>query len=233
MKRISTSIFALIIGVNAFAQSNFHKISLGIGGGGTHTFTDVQKHDFALAGYGTFDYHFTPFFSLGAELQKGELAGGDLQSDPYERQFINKYMSATFNGKLALGAFIDYDRNGFSNFIKDLYIGAGAGFVSNKMKSIARYQESTGYKFPGLDNSTDVTFPFNLGINYYFKSNSGIPKVALNLNLQSNLTVGEGLDGYDDSSVKFKNNNPDIYNFYSIGLKYHFGQIGISKRNLN
>lgn len=52
----------------------------------------------------------------------------------------------------------------------------------------------------------------------------------MNINLQSNLTIGEGLDGYDDSPVKFKNSSPDIYNYYSVGIKYHFGPVGISKK---
>ncbi|MHA4893688.1 hypothetical protein ACXZ1K_02960 [Pedobacter sp. PWIIR3] len=221
-----------MISLTAFSQSNFQKLSLGAGFGSTHSFTDLRKHDFGWAGYGALDYYFTPFFSIGGEIQKGEIVGGDLHSDPNERQFINSYTAATVNAKIALGAFVDYDRNSFSNFIKDLYVGGGAGLIRNKMKSVVRYQPSTGYKFPGLDASNDIAFPINLGINFYFRSNSGIPKVALNINLQSNLTIGEGLDGYDDSSVKFKNANPDIYNFYSVGIKYHFGPIGISKRNL-
>ncbi len=232
MKRVSASLFAMLISLTAFSQSNFQKLNLGAGVGSTHSFTDLQKHDFGWAGYGTLDYYFTPFFSIGGEIQKGEIVGGDINTDPYERQFINSYATATVNGKIALGAFINYDRNSFSNVIKDLYFGAGAGVVHNRMKSVVRYQPSTGYKFPGLDTSNDIVFPVNLGINFYFRSYNGIPKVALNVNVQSNVTIGEGLDGYNDSSVRFKNTNPDIYNFYSIGLRYHFGPIGISKRNL-
>ncbi|MGY4383454.1 hypothetical protein ACVWYN_000473 [Pedobacter sp. UYP24] len=232
MKRVSASLFAMLLSLTALSQSNFQKLSLGAGFGTTHSFTDLQKHDFGLAGYGTLDYYFTPFFSIGGELQKGEIVGGDINTDPHERQFINSYATATLNGKVALGTFINYERNSFSNAIKDLYIGAGAGLVHNKMKSVVRYQPSTGYKFPGMDRSYNLVFPVNLGINFYFRSNDGVPRLALNINLQSNVTIGEGLDGYDDSSIIFKNTNPDIYNYYSVGLRYHFGPYGISKRNL-
>jgi hypothetical protein len=232
MKIVSSTFIALLLCLNALAQSNFYKLSLGAGLGYTHSFADVPKHDFDLAGYGTLDYHFTPFFSLGGEVQKGQIVGGSVQTDPNERQFVNSYTTATLKGKLALGTFINYDRNSFSNFAKDLYVGAGAGVLFNKMKSIARYQESSGYRFPGNDYSNDVVFPFDLGLNIYFKSYSGFPRLAINVNLQTNITIGEGLDGYDDSPVKFKNSNPDIYNYYSVGIKYHFGPVGISRKSL-
>ncbi|MFP5079173.1 hypothetical protein [Pedobacter sp. JCM 36344] len=232
MKKVSTLFIALLLCTNVMAQSNFYKLSIGGGIGYTHSFTDVQKHDFDLAGYGTLDYYFTPFVSFGGELQKGQIVGGSVQTDPYERQFVNSYTSATVNGKLALGAFINYNRSSFSNFAKYLYVGAGAGVIHNKMRSVARFQESTGYKFPGNDYSNNITFPFDLGLNIYFRSYSGIPRLAVNINLQTNVTVGEGLDGYDDSSVRFKNSNPDIYNYYSVGIKYHFGPVGVSRKSL-
>ena len=50
MKKVSTLVIALLLGMNVMAQSNFYKVSLGGGIGYTHSFTDVQKHDFDLAG---------------------------------------------------------------------------------------------------------------------------------------------------------------------------------------
>ncbi|RZK83147.1 MAG: hypothetical protein EOO92_00180 [Pedobacter sp.] len=233
MKTVVASFFALFLCLNLKAQSNFHKISIGGGFGSTTSYSDVQKRDYGLAGYGTFNYYFTPFFSMGAELQKGEIAGGDVATDPHERQFINSFNAFTLNGKLALGSFIDYSRNGLLNAIKHIYAGAGVGVIHNNMKSIVRYKPSdTDYKFPGVDSGNDVVFPLNLGVNFYLGSKSGIKKLAINLNLQGNVTIGEGMDGYNDSPIVFKNNNPDIYTYYSIGLKYHFGLVGISKKYL-
>ena len=47
----------------------------------------------------------------------------------------------------------------------------------------------------------------------------------INFNAQSNFTFGEGLDGYNDPSTKFKNYDPDTFNVYSLGVKYFFGSI--------
>ena len=233
MKTVVASFFALFLCLTTVAQSNFHKLSLGAGFGSTTSFTDVEKRDFGLAGYGTLDYYFTPFLNIGMEVQKGEIAGGDVATDPNERQFINTYTSLTLNGKIALGSFIDYERNSFANAIKHLYAGAGIGLIRNKMKSVIRYPSSNPtYKFPGVDSGNDIVVPLNLGINFYVGGKSGIRRLAINLNVQGNVTIGEGLDGYNDSPIKFENNNPDIYTYYSLGLKYHFGQVGISRKYL-
>lgn len=222
----------LLTCLSTSAQSNFYKMTIGAGAGITQSFADLAKHDFGLAGYGTFDYNFTPFLSLGLEGQMGEINGGDFYTDANNRQFINRYKAFTLNGKVSLGAVIDYRRTGFSNVIKGLYIGAGAGIVMNKMRFIVREKPDDGYIFPGYDSSKDILVPLNIGINFNISDKNGYYRYGININYQSNIVIGEGLDGYDDSPIKFENGNPDIYNYFSIGLKYHFGSIGLSTKTL-
>jgi len=38
-----------------------------------------------------------------------------------------------------------------------------------------------------------------------------------------NIVFGEGLDGYDDPTSKFKNNATNQYRQFMIGFKYFFG----------
>lgn len=234
LKLILTAFWSLLLCLNASAQSNFYKIALGAGAGITKSYTDVAKHDYGLSGYGTFDYFFTPFISLGLEGQMGEINGGDVFTDPHNRQFINRYKAVTLNGKLYLGALMDYRRNTFANTIKGLYVGTGAGLVMNKMRYIVRTKpdDESGYVFPGKDSSKDLLVPLNIGITFNFMNRDGYYRYGLNFNYQTNITLGEGLDGYDDSPVRFKNGSPDIYTYFSVGLKYHFGQIGLSTKSL-
>lgn len=232
MKSLLTPLFALLLCLTAKAQSNFYKMTIGASAGITQSFADLEKQDYGSAGSATFDYYFTPFLSLGFEGQMGELRGGDIHTDPNNRQFINGYKAFNFNGKIALGALIDYNRSGFSNVIKGLYVGAGAGVIMNKMKLIVREKPSDGYIFPGMDNSKDLLVPLNLGINFNFPNRYGHYRYSINVNYQANLTLGEGLDGYDDPPIKFKSGDPDIYSYISIGLKYHFGPMGLSTRTL-
>lgn len=209
-------------------------MTIGAGAGITQSFTDLAKHDFGLAGYGTFDYNFTPFLSLGFEGQMGEINSGDINKDPNNRQSINRYKTFNLNGKISLGALIDYGRTGFTNFVKGAYVGAGAGVVMNNMHYIVRKKpnDPSGYTFPGLNNSKDLVIPLNLGINFNFMDRRGYYKYGININYQTNITLGEGLDGYDDSPIRFENGSPDIYNYFSIGLRYHFGPLGLSTKTL-
>lgn len=232
MKLILTAALAFLTCLNINAQSNFYKMTLGAGAGITQSFTDVAKHDYGTAGYGTFDYNFTPFLSLGLEGQLGEVNGGDFYDDPNNRQFINRYKAFTLNGKVSLGALMDYSRTGFTNVIKGLYVGAGAGVIMNNMRFIVREKPADGYIFPGADSSKDLLIPLSLGINFNFMDRYGYYKYGVNINYQSNITLGEGLDGYNDAPIKFKNGYPDIYNYFSIGLRYHFGPTGLSTKSL-
>lgn len=233
MKQILVSLSALLLWLNTSAQTNFHKMTIGAGAGVTQSFTDVAKHDYGLAAYGAFDYYFTPFLSLGLEGQMGEINGGDYYTDRYNRQFINSYKTFALNGKVYLGSLIDYQRSSFANAIKGLYAGAGVGVVMNKMRFIVREKpEAPGNVFPGKNSSKDLLVPLNLGIAFNFMDRYGYYKYGLNFNYQANITLGEDLDGYDDSSLAFKTGNPDIYTYFSIGLKYHFGSVGLSSKTL-
>lgn len=233
MKPILASLSALLLWFNASAQTNFHKMTIGGGLGITQSFADVAKHDFGLAGYGAFDYYFTPFLSLGIEGQMGEINGGDVYTDSHQRQFINSYKAINVNGKVYLGSFIDYQRSSFANAIKGLYAGTGVGVLMNKMRYVVRDKpDGSGYVFGGKDASKDLFFPLNLGITFNYMDRYGYAKYGLNINYQANVTVGEGLDGYENPPIKFGASYPDIYTYFSIGLKYHFGTVGLSSKTL-
>ncbi|SHG80618.1 hypothetical protein [Pedobacter caeni] len=235
MKTIITACLSLLFYINAGAQSNFYKISAGGGFGVTQSFTDVKKHSFGLAGYGVVDYYFTPFISAGIEGQMGQINGGDINNDPGKREFINSYKAFTFNGRIALGALIDYQKGGISNTLKGLYVGTGLGLVINSVnRSPIPNDDQTKpiVYYPGKPESKNILFPLNLGINLYFPDRSGFTRYILNVNYQGNLTIGEGLDGYDNSSVTFKSGNPDIYTYFSVGLRYQFGTLGLYNKTV-
>lgn len=234
---ILTVIFLLLINFS-FAQSNFFKWSAGFGAGPNYSKTDVVKGSWGHTAYGEVNHYLTPFVSLGIEAQYGLVQGGDIRTDPHNRQFVNEYSSLSFNFKIALGELIDFERSVILDNIKGIYGGIGLGAIKNNLTDIVRYKPlwatyDPGYgPFPGMDKTTNLWVPLNLGYNYYIYDGYGYARFAINLNLQSNFTFGEGLDGYDDSSVKFKNYSPDIYNTYSFGFKYFFGNTRIYRRTL-
>lgn len=237
MKRIFLFAFLFAVTFSSFAQSNFYKFSIGAGAGVTQSFTEVRKHDFGLAGYGTLDYLLTPFISIGLEAQKGQINSGDYKTDPRNRQSVNSYLAGSVNGKIALGAFIDYQRDGLARKIRGLYVGAGIGAIKNDITGIIRFDnqrpenpDGTPYRQPGEDTSKEIYFPLNIGINFYFADREDFYRYVLNFNYQGNITLGEGLDGYNDTGETFKSGKPDVYTFFSVGLKYNFGKMGLSRK---
>lgn len=223
----------------ASAQSNYFKLSYGFGVGPNRSYTDVYNGSIGYTTYSVFDFHVSPFVTVGLEGQYGMIQGGDINTDPHNRQFINKYTSLTVNGKLMLGELINYDRSEFLYNIKGLYAGLGVGIINNKMSDVVRYKPNTeaaypplGYKFPGKDKSMNIVVPINLGFNYYLNDGYGYVRYVINFNAQANYTFGEGLDGYDDPENKFQNYQPDQYNVYSLGFKYFFGNIKSYRKTL-
>ncbi len=207
----------------ALGQTNFFRLSAGGGAGTTLAYADLKKKTYAFAGYGVIDYYTTPYVSFGLEIQKGELAGGDVQYDENHRQFINSYLSGSLNLKVQLGEFLtSYNRrNIFLNSIRGLYLGAGIGGIKNKLSNVRYYGDNI---FPGEDKSTEVIVPINLGINFYIPDQWGRDRLAINFNLQSTMAMGEGMDGYSSS------NKNDIYAYFSVGVRYNFGILGLDRR---
>jgi hypothetical protein len=224
LKKITLILILLLIKTVVFSQTNYYKLSLGAGAGGTLAFADLDKKTIGFAAYGTFDYHFTPYVTLGLEVQKGELAGGDILFDANNRQFINKYLTGSVNLKVQLGEFITAEQryNRFLDVISGLYGGVGVGIIKNKISNV-RYYDINYY--PGEDASSESIMPINIGINFYLPDKWGYTRYAINVNLQGTIDFGEGLDGY--TPTKEKN---DMYSFLSVGFKYHFGFMGLDKR---
>lgn len=223
LKRTVLFLAAFLLSITVFAQTNYFKLGIGGGVGTALAFADLSKKTSTLAGYGTIDYYTTPYVSFGLEIQKGELAGGDITTDPNHRQFINSYLSGSLNLKVQLGEFLtSYDRrNIFLNSIRGLYLGAGIGGIKNKISNVRGYDDII---FPGEDKSTEMIVPVNLGINFYIPDQWGRDRFVINLNLQSTMAMGEGMDGYSSST---KN---DIYSFFSVGARYNFGPLGLDRR---
>lgn len=225
-------LFITTLAVNsAFAQINFSRYSIGGGVGVTQSFSDLQKIGMAQSFLFNTDYYFTPYITAGIEGQFGTIKGGDKLTDAHLRQFQNGYMSVLLNGKVQFGEFINYENSSFLYHIKGVYLGTGVGFIKNKMTKIERVkQDGSNYIFPGADQSNNLQVPLNFGINFTFNDSWGQTRYIVNAGVQMNLTIGEGLDGYNDPSSIFKNNSPDMYSFTSVGVKYCFGPEGISYR---
>ncbi|MCY1515127.1 hypothetical protein D9M68_497030 [compost metagenome] len=123
------------------------------------------------------------------------------------------------NGKLYLGEFLSQKdlSNFILNTIKGIYGGAGIGIIRNKVDIVNQHKKSF---------SRDVIFPFTGGINFYFKNHWGHSRVILNFSFQTVPSLEDGMDG----DLSPYSNFNDIYNYFSTGIKYNFGPMGLYRK---
>ncbi len=219
-------IFSLIgilslAGLTASAQFS-RPISIGAGAGGTINLTDLGNVESKFAFYGELDYLITPFISVGLHGEKGTLAGNG-----YESEFKNRYFAGNVNGKIRVGQFLEgaknysyytLQANTLSRILSNVYVGAGAGLVKNRIaKNIsalyANYLESVGGEISKDPGEIHFVVPLNVGVDIPFGRTLYGPQWAINVNYQHTLTFNDNLDG-------IINKNNDQYGFVSVGVKY-------------
>lgn len=218
-------IFCALLSSSAFAQYNFYKFSVGLGGGFTLPFADTRKANYSLATQLTTDYYFTPYLNTGLELQVGNMRGGE----PDKPHFTNSFTIGSWNVRMQLGQFYDrYDKlNKFTSLIRGLYLGGGIGFIRSEVDAY-RFDPAAPGQFLNVGGvNHDLIFPINVGANIYLRDFYGRDRWELNFNFQFVMAMEDNLDGGLNPSSNFN----DLYNYLSTGVRYKFGTVGLDKRN--
>lgn len=222
--------------VKAQSGFNYYEFGAGISASYGKAEADLKKQDYHPAVSLNFVYNYSPFLPITAELQKGTFSGGGaLKSQDFSgRYFTNSYLSFNVHGDLQAGEILDYSDSWVLDRIKGLYIGTGIGFIYNNMTRIERFNRfpengvvypdpNSAEGFQGKNNSMNVIFPLRLGYEFKLFDDYDQPRYGIDISVQHYFAPGEGLDGYNDPTSKYKNNAMDQYTFVTIGFKYNFG----------
>ncbi|MDB5032369.1 hypothetical protein [Mucilaginibacter sp.] len=218
---------------------NFSRYGIGFFASYNKPYADLNESNrgktYNVTGY----YNLSPYMPIGVEFQTGELSGGSIITDPDKRQYDNKYKAFILHGDLGLGEVLDYEGNFFMKIVKDFYVGTGVGFISNNMAFIQRTNLVANgypigaYTFPGKNSSMNLIVPIRFGYEFKIYNTYDEPFIGINIGYIHNITWGEGLDGYDDSSNHFKNNSQDQYSQIVVGLKFNFGGVVPYTKQIN
>jgi len=224
VKKLLLSVFVLALALSGKSQSyNYSTFGLGVYYNALYPYADLASGNntsgVSVVGY----YNLSLNLPVGLEFQTGELSGGGVLTDLHGREYKNKYKALIARGDIFLGQIIDYGYSGPIRYLKDFYAGTGIGVISNNMAFIQRVQPKTGYVFPGKDKSLNLMVPIRFGYELKINNSYGEPFIGINVGYVMNITWGEGLDGYGDSSKDFKNNVPDLYRQIVVGVKVNFG----------
>lgn len=217
--------------VKAQEGYNYKEFAIGLDLSYERGYTNVQRQDNHISENVNFTYNYSPYIPVTAELQFGTLSGGGLtpKLDRYGRQYTNQYEAFVVHADFQLGEVIDYSESGVLNILKNIYFGSGVGFVFNnntvQRTNIIAANGPTDYVFPGSDNSINLIVPLRFGYEFKIYNDFQEPYMAIDLGYVHNMVFGEGLDGYDDPSSKFKNNATNQYRQITIGVKFNFGNI--------
>ncbi|WP_428327512.1 hypothetical protein [Mucilaginibacter sp.] len=217
------------IGAKAQAGYNYYEMGVGTDVSYVRGFTNIPRQDNHLAVALNFIYNYNPYLPIEAEIQKGTLSGGDttVAVDRYGRKFKNNYLAFALHADVQLGAAIDYEGSWFLSAVKNFYVGTGVGFISNSNKvqrtNLILANGPLTYVFPGKDNSINLMIPIRVGYEFRIFDYYNEPSFAIDIGYIHNIVFGEGLDGYNDPTNKFKNNAVDQYRQFVVGFKYYFG----------
>jgi hypothetical protein len=173
-------------------------------------------------------YNHKPNLSWVAELQAGELSGGGLK--PYEdisgRAYSNRYLAFNFHADFRLEGMLNtngplFNKNGRSllNFIKNFYIGTGAGIISNNVNAQRYSIYVPTYRFGGSDHSVNPTIALRIGHELKIYDAVNDVRYAIDIGYTHNIVFGSGLDGYNDPNSRFQHSTIGQYRQIIIGVK--------------
>jgi hypothetical protein len=228
LKKYFLFIFIALAALEVKAQGsyNYNDFGIGVGVSSVKGYTNVRRNYDNYAYNLNFTYNYSPYLPVTLELQAGKLTGGGLtvDRDLYRRQYENNYKAILLHIDVQAGEIMDYERNTFLNIIKNFYLGTGGGFVANSLKVQRTSLDDPNYRFPGRDNGINFMLPLRFGYEIKIYNEIDMPVFGIDIGYRHNIVFGEGLDGYNDPSSKFKNNALSQYRQITIGLKYNFGR---------
>ncbi|WP_073403338.1 outer membrane beta-barrel protein [Mucilaginibacter sp. OK098] len=231
MKNFIIFFVAVIATVGAKAQAGYNYYQFGVGGGASYMrgYTNIPRQDSKIGFNANLIYNYNPYLPIELELQKGQLSGGGLtvDKDMFGRQYTNNFLAVYLHADVHLGSFIDYGNGWFLNVVKNFYLGSGVGLLRNnntvQRTNVIVANGPLFYVFPGKDKSTNISIPLRVGYEFKIFDSYDEPGWAIDVGYVHNIVFGEGLDGYDDPTSKFKNNAVNQYRQITIGFKYFFG----------
>lgn len=149
------------------------------------------------------------FSTLVAEIQFGQLAGGDSLTTYTGRQFTNQFNAFCFRGQMQLGKL----SKRLPNAIQRIYLSSGIGVINNKVQENRTSILVPFFTTAGKDKSSNFFVPLKLGYEFPLKNAYHEPILKIDIAYQLNFVLGDDIDGF--AAGKYQ----DTFSQFSLGLK--------------
>jgi hypothetical protein len=218
--------FSVIVS-KAQIGAEFALFDVGASAGINQFYGDVSTTKSSQAFSFNINFNQTPFVNYILEGQFGKLSGGT-PNDYSGREFSTDYQYYAFRVQFQLGEVIDYSQSDFANSMKNLYAGAGVGFIYGKVTSISRYSPHfPGYYVPGDDKSNQTFLPLRVGYEFKIFNQYLQPSIKIDIGYQYSYIFGDEIDGYRTGNYN------DSFSQFTIGIKFAVGVIGSYRKEIN
>lgn len=211
MKKIYATFVALWAVTGSFAQT-----SVGIHGGSARSHTDATPSK-NRATFGINAQHeLTPYFALRANLNFGQLRGGDVQESSL-MSYTNNYGQADLGIRFyPLRLANMKERSGLA-YLSKIYGGVGIGALKSNTR-INDQLPSRSFSFMQDYKGTDLVIPVELGIKLPLGKIAKDPKFDLELYYRFFFMGTDKMDGYVPNLSSNKSN--DAFSSFGIGISY-------------
>lgn len=212
MKRLLILIILLfsLISLKAQILNPYRAVDIGVGANLNTAAGDVETFKRTTGFHFNVNVNLDYFTTVIAEIQMGQLAGGDSINNYSGRQFTNQFNSFCFRGQMQLGRVFE----NFPDAVQRIYLSSGIGGISNNITKVSRSSILIpGYGTTGKDKSINFFVPARIGYEFPIKNAYKETMFKIDLGFQYNFVLGDEIDGY--TVGKFK----DTYSQLSVGFK--------------
>lgn len=207
---ITLSIFFLPAYGSSQVVNPYRIFDIGMGANMNSASSDAETLKKTVGLHVNFNYNLDQFTSFVAEIQLGQLAGGDSATTFTGRQFTNQFNSVSIRGQIQLGKI-------FYRLPKEaqrIYISSGIGGINNNITNINRdSQKILGYTTIGKEQSINLFVPARFGYEFPIKNAYRETILKIDLAYQHNFVLGDDIDGFAVGEFK------DAFSQFSIGFK--------------
>lgn len=223
MKKFTFTLLACLMVFAATAQIgyNYSQYDIGFSGALNTVHSDFSRPKKGYAAQAQFTYNYTPFINYIAEVQAGTLAADSLSAIPGTAlTFTNDYVTVAFRAQLQMGEIMDYSRNQFSNFLKNIYISAGVGVIYTDLKVFdtgALSAESKG---------SNLYIPLKAGYEFKLLNDYSEPWAKIDFGYQYNYIFSDNLDGITYGKTK------DAFSQIVVGFKFAIGGVTSYRKSI-